>query len=97
MSLYAIILAGGSGTRLWPRSRKQRPKQLLDLVSDRSMLQETYDRIAPLVAPGNVLVITNREYVEDIRSQLPAVPKDQVIGEPVGRGTAPPAALGALL
>lgn len=95
--LYAIILAGGSGTRLWPRSRRQQPKQLLDLLSERTMLQETYERVAPLVSFTNVFVITNREYVGDVQSQLPEVPPEHVIGEPEGRGTAPPAALAALL
>lgn len=95
--LYAVILAGGSGTRLWPRSRRQQPKQLLDLLSERTMLQETYERIAPLASFPNVFVITNREYIEDIHTQLPEVPLEQIIGEPEGRGTAPPAALAALL
>lgn len=95
--LYAVILAGGSGTRLWPRSRKANPKQLLDLFSTRSMLQETYDRIASLAPAANVFVITNREYVAQVREQLPDVPPAQIIGEPEGRGTAPPAALTALL
>lgn len=95
--LYAIILAGGSGTRLWPRSRKANPKQMLDLISTRSMLQETYERVASRVPPENVFVITNREYVEQVRAQLPEVPAAQIIGEPEGRGTAPPAALAALL
>lgn len=95
--LYAIILAGGSGTRLWPRSRTQRPKQLLDLLSERTMLQETYDRIVPLVPPENVFVITSWRYLDDVHAQLPYVPESQIIGESEGRGTAPPVALAALL
>lgn len=95
--LYALILAGGSGTRLWPRSRKLQPKQLLDLLSTRTMLQETYARVSPLVPPQNVFVVTNREYVSQVTEQLPDMPPAQIIGEPEGRGTAPPAALTALL
>lgn len=96
-NLYAAILAGGSGTRLWPRSRRRRPKQLLDLISRRTMLQETYERIVPLVPPQNIYILTNQEYVEEVREQLPLVPPTQVIGEPEGRGTAPAAGLAALL
>lgn len=94
---YAIILAGGSGTRLWPRSRTQHPKQLLDLVSERTMLQETFDRIVPLVPHENIFVITSWRYVDDVHAQLPYIPQTQIIGESEGRGTAPPVALAALL
>ncbi len=88
--LYAVILAGGSGTRLWPRSRRDRPKQLLDLLSARTMLQQAYDRIAPLIAPEHVYVITNTSYLSEVCSQLPEIPCEHIIGEPEGRGTAPP-------
>ncbi len=87
--LYAIILAGGTGTRLWPRSRRDRPKQFLDLLSARTMLQQAYDRIAPLVSANRVYVITNASYVGEIECQLPEIPAAQIIGEPDGRGTAP--------
>jgi mannose-1-phosphate guanylyltransferase len=95
--LYAVILAGGTGTRLWPRSRRDRPKQLLDLLSARTMLQQTYDRIAPLMDPEHVYVITNAAYVGEVCTQLPAIPASHVIGEPEGRGTAPPVGFAARL
>lgn len=95
--LYPVILAGGTGTRLWPRSRRHRPKQLLDLISDRTMLQETYDRILPLVPPENIFVITNSEYREQVHLQLHDLPQAQLIGEPEGRGTAPAIGLVAFL
>ena len=96
-NLYALIMAGGSGTRLWPRSRRDRPKQLLNIVSDRTMLQETYDRTVPLVPPERILVITNDGYVGTVREQLPDVPARNIIGEPAGRGTAPAIGLGAVV
>ncbi len=95
--LYTVILAGGTGTRLWPRSRRDRPKQLLDLLSARTMLQQTYDRIAPLIDPQYVYVITNTAYVNEVCAQLPEILPSHVIGEPEGRGTAPPIGYAALL
>ncbi len=95
-SLFALILAGGNGTRLWPHSRRDRPKQLLSLFSECSMLQETYDRIAPIIPPEHVFLITNRSYVQAAHEQLPDVPLANIIGEPEGRGTAPAIGLAAL-
>lgn len=94
-NLYALIMAGGSGTRLWPVSRSDRPKQLLDLLGERTMLQQSYDRLLTLVSPENILVATNREYVDEVREQLSEVPPANVLGEPEGRGTAAAIGLGA--
>lgn len=94
-NVYAVILAGGVGTRLWPRSRRNRPKQLLSLVGKQSLLQMTVDRIRPIIPSERVFIMTNQEYVADIRSQVPNVPAAQVIGEPAVRGTAPAIGLGA--
>ncbi|MFZ1629074.1 MAG: sugar phosphate nucleotidyltransferase, partial [Anaerolineae bacterium] len=95
--LYAVILAGGGGTRLWPRSRQAHPKQFLDLTGEGTMLQEAYARIAPIIPAERVLVITNARYVDLVSEQAPAIPRANVIGEPVGRGTAPAIGLAAAL
>lgn len=89
-----VIMAGGRGTRFWPLSRAHRPKQLLALVGERSLLQATYDRVAGVVGPERILVITNQELVADTIEQLPELPPSHVVGEPKGRNTAPCAALG---
>ncbi len=95
--LYPTILAGGVGSRLWPRSRKSAPKQFLDLTGNgRSMLQEAYDRMLPLVPPDQIYVITNQEYVETVRQQLPALPAENIVGEPAARGSAAAIGLGAI-
>lgn len=87
--MQALILAGGSGTRFWPLSRNSRPKQLLALESERSLLQETVDRLQPLVGPEAVWISTTRALADEVRRQLPEVPAAQVLAEPVGRNTAP--------
>lgn len=86
--MQVVILAGGSGTRFWPLSRRARPKQLLALEGERSLLQATLDRLDPLVAPEEVWVCTTRGLVPAVRRQLPAVPPEQVLAEPTGRDTA---------
>lgn len=87
--MQALILAGGSGTRFWPLSRKRRPKQLLALEGERSLLRETVERLRPLVEPEAVWVCTTRQLAEDVRRELPEVPPRQILLEPEGRNTAP--------
>jgi mannose-1-phosphate guanylyltransferase len=86
--LHAVIMAGGSGTRFWPASRRDRPKQLLDLVSGAPLLRLTYERLAGLVPPERVWVITNRTTAEACRRVLPELPGANILAEPVGRNTA---------
>jgi mannose-1-phosphate guanylyltransferase len=87
--MQALILAGGSGTRFWPLSRSARPKQMLSMVGDESLMQVTASRLSPLVEPESIWVCTTRSLVEEVRRQLPAVPFEQVLAEPTGRNTAP--------
>jgi mannose-1-phosphate guanylyltransferase len=96
-ALSVVILAGGVGTRLWPRSRRNCPKQLLDLVDARTMLQNTVDRVLPLVEPERIYVVTGAEYAAQVCQQLPQLPAGNVIVEPSGRGTAPCIGLAAVV
>jgi len=93
--LFAIIMAGGSGTRFWPKSRRDRPKQLLRLHGDATMLQQTVARIAPLVPLDRVLIVTGADQAEATRAQLPDLPAENVIAEPCPRDTAPCVGLAA--
>jgi mannose-1-phosphate guanylyltransferase len=92
-----VILAGGSGTRFWPRSRRARAKQVLALQGESTMIQQTVDRLAPLAADENCWVITNHWLREVIVAQLPGVLAEHVIAEPAARNTAPACALAAFL
>lgn len=95
--LYAVIMAGGSGTRFWPASRKLRPKQLLALSGQQTMIQATSDRLKHLIPAERQLILTNRILVEPIATQLPLHPRENVIGEPAKRDTAPCIGLAAAL
>jgi mannose-1-phosphate guanylyltransferase len=86
--LHAVIMAGGSGTRFWPKSRRNRPKQLLTLHGESSMLQQTVERIAPLVAPDRTWIITGSDQAAAVRAQLPDLPAHNVVAEPCPRDTA---------
>jgi mannose-1-phosphate guanylyltransferase len=92
-----VILAGGSGTRFWPRSRKARAKQVLALDGDRTMIQQTLERLIPVADAGSVWVITNELLDDVIAEQLPEVPRAQILSEPAARNTAPACALAAFL
>lgn len=85
---HAVIMAGGSGTRLWPLSRRLRPKQLIPLFDGASLLQLARRRLEGLFAPGNIWVITSAEYIDQVAEALPDIPRENLIGEPMGRDTA---------
>ncbi len=92
---YAVIMAGGGGTRLWPLSRQDRPKQSLPLLGDRTMFQIAVQRLAPLFPPERILVVTNARYAPDLQRQAPELPAANFVLEPAARGTAPAIALAA--
>ncbi|MEP6956367.1 MAG: mannose-1-phosphate guanylyltransferase, partial [Chthoniobacterales bacterium] len=93
--IYALILAGGSGERFWPLSRKTRPKQLLQLVSEKTLLEETVTRLDGLVPPERILILTNVEQEAAVRALLPEFPQANIVAEPAKRDTAAAVALGA--
>lgn len=95
--MFAIVMAGGAGTRLWPLSRRRTPKQLLALTGETSLLQQTVARLGGLLAPHDIYVITGQAHVRDTREQLPQLPEDNVLGEPLARSTAVAAGLATVL
>src|ERR1051326_3390463 len=94
-SIYALILAGGSGERFWPLSRRARPKQLLRLVSHRTLLEDTVARLEGLVPSEKILVLTNVEQEAAVRALLNHFPSENIVAEPHKRDTAAAVALGA--
>jgi len=94
---HAVILAGGWGERLWPLSTRERPKQLLSLVGDCALVRQTLERVRNLVSMESALVMTGATLREAISRELPEIPSERVVGEPVGRNTAPAIALAASL
>lgn len=94
--LHTVIMAGGSGTRFWPESRRSRPKQFLQLSGERTLIQATLDRCARLTPPAGYWVVTNEIHVEETVRQLPDVPREQILREPCGRNTAPCIGLAAI-
>lgn len=92
--VYALVLAGGSGERFWPYSRRARPKQLLKLFSDRTMLEETIARLGDTIPPERVFVLTNREQESAVREACRTLPAENIVAEPAKRDTAPAVALG---
>jgi len=95
--MFAIVMAGGSGTRLWPLSRRGTPKQLLALTGDTSLLQQTVARLGTLLKPHDIYVITSGAHVRATQEQLPHLPPDNVLGEPLARSTAVAAGLATVL
>lgn len=95
--VYAVIMAGGSGTRFWPKSTKKYPKQFLNLFGEGTMIQNTANRIKELIPQERILVVTNDSYVDIVKEQLPKVPDTNIVGEPVAKNTAPCVAIAAEL
>lgn len=85
---YAVIMAGGAGLRLWPLSRAERPKQMLHLVHGKSLLRLSFERVAEILEPSAICVITGAEHLDAVATELPEVPRENLFGEPMGRDTA---------
>lgn len=86
---YAVIMAGGIGSRFWPESRQARPKQFLNVFGDATLIQNTVARLNGIIPPERCLVVTHERYVSQVKQQLPAVPTENILAEPMSRNTAP--------
>lgn len=89
MEIYAVIMAGGVGSRFWPRSKEKKPKQLLQIFGKNTMIQDTVNRLEGIVKKENILIITNRTQKPMVKQQLPDIPVENIIDEPFGKNTAP--------
>jgi mannose-1-phosphate guanylyltransferase len=96
LTTHAVILAGGRGTRFWPRSRMRTPKQLLNIVGEDTMLEQTVARLRPLVPSERIWTVTNREQAAGVAKQVPALARQRILTEPIGRNTAAAIALAAI-
>ncbi|PNV62592.1 mannose-1-phosphate guanylyltransferase [Clostridium sp. chh4-2] len=97
MKITALIMAGGRGERFWPKSRRSLPKQFLEITDDgKTMIQLTVERISPLVDMKDIFIATNKDYKKLVLKQLPEIPEENILCEPVGRNTAPCIGLGAM-
>lgn len=91
---YALIMAGGGGTRLWPMSRQDKPKQMLSLIDDRTLFRTSVDRLMPLFPAERIYIVTGTAYVESLMADAPEIPRQNFVVEPYGKNTCPAAALG---
>ena len=86
--IYGLILAGGKGTRLYPLSRSARPKQFLKVINNKSFLQNTVDRVAPLIDKENIYIVTNKEYKDKVKGELENIKSSNIFTEPMNKETA---------
>lgn len=93
--IYGVVMAGGSGTRFWPQSRRNRPKQLLNIVGEKTMIRATVERVLPVIPFERVMVVTAQSHADEIRSELPELSSSMIAAEPQGKNTAPCIALAA--
>jgi mannose-1-phosphate guanylyltransferase len=94
--VYAVIMAGGVGSRFWPRSREKTPKQLLEIGGKTTMIQETIRRVQPIIQDKNIFIVTNKNQRQEVQRQIPSIPAENILVEPLGRNTAPCIGLAAL-